>query len=258
MPTLALVNAKGGVGKTTTAVNVAAGLVELGRRVLLVDLDAQGSAALSLGLTREELEPGAAAVLLEGRPLAAAVRPTYIEGLRILPGSLGLASADLALADVSGREEVLAAALAPARAEYDLVLVDCPPSMGLLSVNALVAADRYIVPVTPDYLAAAGLVALLEAVERIRAGIGRAAGLLGILLAQADYRLNVTAELAGMIRRQFGRAVFRTEIRGNVKLKEAPSFGRTVLDYAPRSTGAVAYRELTREVLARLKTGSTF
>jgi len=258
MHTLALVNAKGGVGKTTTAVNVAAGLVELGRRVLLVDLDAQGSAALSLGLTREELEPGAAAVLLDGQSLAAAVRPTYIEGLRILPGSLGLASADLALADVSGREEVLAAALAPARAKYDLVLVDCPPSMGLLSVNALVAADRYIVPVTPDYLAAAGLVALLEAVERIRAGIGRAAGLLGILLTLADYRLNVTAELAGMIRRQFGRAVFRTEIRGNVKLKEAPSFGRTVLDYAPRSTGAVAYRELTREVLARLKTGSTF
>ena len=250
--TLALVNNKGGVGKTASAVSLAAGLAAEGRRVLLADLDAQGSASLSLGLVRADLQPGTAEVILDGRQVRDAIRPSSVAGLDILPGSMKLASADLALADVKGREAVLKAALTPIRADYDFIVLDCPPSLGLLTVNALTAAGFFLIPVTPDYLALEGLVNLLEAVERIRAGIGKAAELLGVLLTLADYRLNVTQEIGGMIRKHYGRAVFKTEIRGNVRLKEAPSFGKTIFDYDAGSAGAEDYRALTKEVLGRI------
>lgn len=250
--TLALVNNKGGVGKTTSAVSLAAGLVAEGRRVLLADLDAQGSASLSVGLTRPELRPGTAEVMLEGWPIRTAVRTSYVEGLDVLPGSMDLASADLFLSDVQGRETVLRGALGSVLGDYDFAVLDCPPSLGLLTVNALTAADYFLVPVTPDYLALEGLVNLLDAVERIRAGIGKAADLLGVLLTLADYRLNVTEEIREMIRKHYGRAVLKTEIRGNVRLKEAPSFGKTIFDYDAGSAGAEAYRELTKEVLRRM------
>jgi chromosome partitioning protein len=249
--TVALVNNKGGVGKSTSAVSLAAGLVAADRRILLADLDAQGSASLSLGLSRADLQPGTAEVLLEGRPIRDTVRPSTVAGLDILAGSMKLASADLALSDVKGREVVLKTALAPLRSDYGFVILDCPPSLGLLTVNALTAADFFLVPLTPDYLALEGLVNLLEAVERIRAGIGKTAAPLGILLTLADHRLNVTEEIAGMIRKHYGALVFRTVIPGNVRLKEAPSFGKTIFDYDNASAGADAYRALTKEVLHR-------
>lgn len=252
MKIIALVNNKGGVGKTTSAVNLAAGLVAAGRRVLLADLDAQGSASLSLGLTRADLSPGSAEVILDGHPIREAIRPTSVKGLDILPGSMALASADLVLSAVAGREVVLKDALTPIREDYDFTVLDCPPSLGLLTVNALTAADFFIVPVTPDYLSLEGLVNLLDAVERIKKGIGKAAGLLGILLTLADYRLNVTEEIGQMIRGYYGRLVFKAEIRGNVRLKEAPSFGKTIFDYDNGSAGAEAYRQLTKEVLKRI------
>ena len=252
MKIIALVNNKGGVGKTTSAVNLAAGLVAAGRRVLLADLDAQGSASLSLGLTRADLSPGSAEVILDGHPIREAIRPTSVKGLDILPGSMALASADLVLSAVAGREVVLKDALTPIRGDYDFTVLDCPPSLGLLTVNALTAADFFIIPVTPDYLSLEGLVNLLEAVERIKKGIGKAAGLLGILLTMADYRLNVTEEISQMIRGYYGRLVFKAEIRGNVRLKEAPSFGKTIFDYDNGSAGAEAYRQLTKEVLKRI------
>jgi chromosome partitioning protein len=252
MKIIALVNNKGGVGKTTSAVNLAAGLVAAGRRVLLADLDAQGSASLSLGLTRADLSPGSAEVILDGHPIREAIRPSSVKGLDILPGSMALASADLVLSAVAGREVVLKDALTPIRGDYDFTVLDCPPSLGLLTVNALTAADFFIVPVTPDYLSLEGLVNLLDAVERIKKGIGKAAGLLGILLTLADYRLNVTEEIGQMIRGYYGRLVFKAEIRGNVRLKEAPSFGKTIFDYDNGSAGAEAYRQLTKEVLKRI------
>lgn len=250
--TVALVNNKGGVGKTTTAVNLSAGLTALDHTVLLVDLDAQGSAGLSLGLSRDDLRPGAAETILEGLPVKDGIRRTYVEGLDILPGSMQLASADLALGDLKGREAILKHVLTPIRKDYDLIVLDCPPSLGLLTVNALTAADHYLVPVTPDYLSVEGLVNLTDAVELVRKGIGKVADLLGIVLTAADNRLNVTEEIGTIIRRHYGKQVFRTVIPGNVRLKEAPSFGKTIFDYAAGSAGADAYRKLTREVLSRL------
>ena len=252
MKIIALVNNKGGVGKTTSAVNLAAGLVAERRRVLLVDLDAQGSASLSLGLTRGDLSPGAAEVILEGLPIRDAIRPSSVKGLDILPGSMTLASADLALSIITGREVVLKAALKPILGDYDFLVLDCPPSLGLLTVNALTAADFFMVPVTPDYLATEGLVNLMEAVEKVKTGIGKTADLLGILLTLADYRLNVTKEISRMIRGYYGRLVFKTEIKGNVRLKEAPSFGKSIFAYDNGSSGAELYRLLTTEVLQRI------
>ena len=250
---VALVNNKGGVGKTTTAVSLAAAMTGEGKRTLLVDLDAQGSAGLSLGLTRADLSPGTAEVLLDRHPVRSAIRPTAVEGLDILPAGMTLTSADLVLADVAGRETVLKIALDPVRRDYDFIVLDCPPALGLLVVNALIAADCFLIPVTPDYLALEGLVNLMDAVDRIRAGIGGEAVMLGILLTMMDHRLNVTEEIGRMIRRHYGRAVLRTEVPINVKLKEAPSFGRTIFDFAGGSTGAAAYRALTREVLHRIR-----
>jgi chromosome partitioning protein len=254
MKIIAVVNNKGGVGKTTSAVNLAAGLIAAGKKkVLLVDLDAQGSASLSLGLTRADLSPGSAEVILDGHPIREAIRPTSVKGLDILPGSMALASADLSLSVVKGREVVLKNALTPIRGDYGFTVLDCPPSLGLLTVNALTSADCFIIPLTPDYLSLEGLVNLMEAVEKIRAGIGgKVAAPLGILLTLADYRLNVTEEIGRMIRGHYGRLVFKTEIRGNVRLKEAPSFGKTIFEYDNGSAGAVAYRNLTKEVLQRI------
>lgn len=251
--TVALVNNKGGVGKTTSAVSLAAGIAAGKRRVLLGDLDAQGSASLSLGLSRADLTPGTAEVILDGLPIRDAIRPSSVADLDILPGSMKLASADLALSDVKGREAVLKNALKPILADYDFAVLDCPPSLGLLTVNALTAADFFIIPLTPDYLALEGLVNFMDAVEKIRSGIGgKVAAPLGILLTLADYRLNVTEEISRMIRGYWGRLVFKTEIPGNVRLKEAPSFGKPIFDYDNGSSGAEAYRELTKEVLQRI------
>ena len=249
---VALVNNKGGVAKTTSAVNLAAGIAAEGLRVLLCDLDAQGSASLSLGLSRADLSPGAAEAILEGLPIREAIRPSSVKNLDILPGSMALASADLVLADVKGRESVLKDKLKSIMADYDFVVLDCPPSLGLLTVNALTAADFFIIPLTPDYLALEGLVNLLEAVEKIRSGIGKTADLLGILLTLADRRLNVTEEIGNIIREHYEDLVFKTEIRVNVRLKEAPSFGKTIFDYDAKSAGAEAYRALTKEVLHRM------
>ena len=250
---LSLVNNKGGVGKTTTAVNLSASLASDGGRVLLVDLDGQGSASRSLGLDREDLYPGVAEAMLEGLSLREAVKGSYIPGLDVLAGSMNLVSTDVFLADVEGREFVLRSALEPALEDYDFIVMDCPTSLGLLTVNALTSSHYIILPVTPDYLGFEGLLNLMEAVDMTREGVGKAAGLLGIVLPLADYRVRVTKDIGEMIRSRFGRHVFNTEIRVNVKLKEAPSHGRSIFDYDGGSRGADDYRRLSAEVQNRIR-----
>ena len=248
---LTVLNNKGGVGKTTTAVNLAAALASCRRRILLVDLDAQGSASLSLGLDREELAPGTAEVLLEGMDVRQGIHQTTVDGLDVLPGAMALGNADLVLGDASGRERRLERALRPIQEEYGFIVVDCPPSLSLLPINALVAADAYIVPVEPHYLALEGLVNLMEAVERVQEGIGTHARLMGLVLTKVDYRTRANREIAEIIRDHYKQEVFRTEIPINIRLAEAPSFGTTIFDYDTESTGAEGYRALAREVLKR-------
>lgn len=250
---LAVVNQKGGVGKTTCAVNLGAGLAAQGKRVLLVDLDSQHAASLALGFKREGLDPSCAAVLLKGLPAAEAIRSTTTQGLSLITGHTDLASADLILKNERGRENRLRIALEPIQPGYDFILLDCSPSLGLLAVNALTAADAYLVPVQPSYLASEGLVNLAHAIIELDRNLGITSELLGYVLTNQDYRLRSSRQIAAMIRRHFGSSVLDTVIRVNVRISEAQSFGQTIFQYAPRSRGAEDYAKLTQEVLARVR-----
>ena len=250
---LAVMNSKGGVGKTTTSINLAAALTEAGRRVLLVDLDGQGSASIGLGVARAELEPGAAAVILDGQPIDQAIRPTGVQRLDLLTGSIELSHADLTLAGLEARENRLAIALTPIKDRYEFIVLDCGPSLGLLTINALVAADAFLVPVTPSFLALEGMNNLRECVHRMKALTGACARLLGLVLTQVDRRTKVSTEMGAALRSRHGLSVFRTEIPMNVRLSEAPAFGRTIFQHAPASPGARAYRALADELMARCR-----
>lgn len=259
---VAIVNNKGGTGKTTTAVNLAAGLARnAGRRVLLVDLDAQASASFALGVGWDRRSPSAVDLLFGDFSPAEAARPTAVPGLSLISAEMDLASADLMLADAPDRERRLADALARDAANgpppYDLVVLDCPPALSLVSVNALVAADRFIVPVTPEYLALEGLVNLMAAVDRIRSGLGAAAELLGILFTLVPPGGRAAAEVMALVRERYGDRVFQAEIRRDVRLAEAPAFSQTIFDHAPACRGAEGYAALVREVVRRLEGGAS-
>jgi len=231
------------------------GLVREGRgTVLLVDLDSQASASLSLGVARPDFSPSVADAILTGAALKPLIRKTAINGLDLVTGSPDLANADLQLADLAGRERRLKDALAPVRSLYDHVILDCPPSLSMLSVNAMVAADAFIIPTTPEYLALEGLVGLLDAVEKIRAGIGDQCRLLGILLTKVDHRRRVTGEIIRVMRDHYKGQVFKTEIGIDVRLVEAPSFGKSIFQYDRRSSGADAYLSLAREITRKGRT----
>ena len=248
---IALINNKGGTGKTTTCVNVGACLGAVGSRVLIVDLDAQASASLSLGVSFQELSPSVSDVLFNGLPAAAALRPTTAKGVEVLTGGMALASADLVLADLPGRENKLSRALAGIAQGYDYIFFDCPPSLSMLSINALVAADACLIPVTAEYLALEGLIGMLRAVDEAKKGLGINPLLLGIAFTMVIRGLNSAREIIRLVREQYGGLVFNTEIPRSVKLSEAPSFGSTILQHAPRSTGAESYQRLTDEVRQR-------
>lgn len=250
---IACIQSKGGVGKTTSAVNLGHALAMQKQKVLLIDLDSQGSASLSLGVTRSEITPSIADVLMEDLPIEEAIRETSIEGFHLITGSMSLANFDVALANEERRTERIKDGVKSITPQFDTIILDCPPTMSLLPVNALVTCDHYLVPVMPHYLALEGLVNLLDAIERIKAGIGATGALLGILLTMVDSRAKVTTEISGIIRQQFQEAVFKTEIKTNIKLAEAPSFGKTIFQYDWNSTGAEAYQALAKEVIQRTK-----
>ena len=250
---LAVTNQKGGVGKTTTTVSLGAALADEGFDVLLVDLDPQGNATTGLGLRVGQGAPSSYRVIVERFPLEDASEPTAVRRLHIVPSSLDLAGAEIELVPQFSRERRLQEALEAVRDQYDVVLVDCPPSLGLLTVNALVAADLVLVPIQCEYYALEGLGQLMRTIEMVRSGLNNGLALGGVLMTMFDGRTNLSQQVVDEVRGHFGDLAFGTVIPRTVRLSEAPSYGQPITEFDPSSRGARAYQRLARELAGRLE-----
>jgi chromosome partitioning protein len=249
--TIACANQKGGVGKTTTVVNLATSLANAGRDVLVLDLDPQGNATSGFGIDRVGLTSTLYDVILGERDLSTVIVSSGIEGCDLAPGSVSMAGAEVELAGASQRERRLSRALAGSADRYDFILLDCPPSLGLLTVNALTAADAVLIPTQCEYYALEGLSQLIATLNLVRDNLNPALAIEGVVLTMYDARTNLSADVASEVRGHFGSAVFDTVIPRSVRLSEAPSFGLPIARYRPDSRGAIAYDALAGEMLAR-------
>jgi chromosome partitioning protein len=247
----AIVNQKGGVGKTTTAVNLAAALAAAGQRTLVVDSDPQSNATRSLGVVQAPDFSLYDVLLGENVGVWEAIVYPGLENLALLPATPSLAGAEVELVAIPGRERRLGEVLAPAVNDFDFVLIDCPPSLGLLSVNALVAADGVIVPVQCEYLSLEGVGLLMHTLELVRARLNPRLAISGVVLTMFDPRTRLSSEVVDEVSRHFPEVRFETVIPRSIRLGEAPSYGETILTYAPSSSGAMAYTELARELIGR-------
>jgi len=245
---LAIANQKGGVGKTTTAVNLGAGLADLGYRVLVIDLDPQGNATTGLGIDARNLGASVYDVLLADRALEDAIEPTAVRNLFVAPATLDLAGAEIELVPAFSRELKLRRAVDGLDGEYDFTLIDCPPSLGLLTVNGLAAADEVLVPVQCEYYALEGLGQLLRNIQLVQSNLNPRLELSTIVLTMYDARTKLSDQVASEVRTHFGDRVCRNIVPRSVRLSEAPSFGQPIIVFDPTSRGAIAYRELAKEV----------
>jgi chromosome partitioning protein len=246
---IAMANQKGGVGKSTTVINLSAYLADSGQRVLAVDIDPQGNTTTGLGIDKQACEVSIYDVLLDEAPVMAAVQATEVPSLHVLPATLDLAGAEIELTRVPERERRLAQVLAPIVDRYDYAFIDCPPSLGLLTLNALTAADGVIIPIQCEFFALEGLTQLLSTIDLVRRDVNPRLQLDGVLLTMFDGRTNLAQQVAQEVRQHFGSQVFRAVIPRSVRLSEAPSYGQPISRYDPRSKGALLYADLAKEVL---------
>jgi chromosome partitioning protein len=248
---LAIVNQKGGVGKTTTAINLSAALALEGMNCLLLDCDPQANTTGGLGVSRDEQRLSMYDVLMGEVPLSDAILETEIDTLVLVPGSKNLIGANVELVQAERRSERLREAIAPVRDKYDFIVMDCPPALDLLTLNALVAADRLLVPMQAEYFALEGISELVSTLERVRSAFNPTLSIEGVLLTMYDDRTNLAQQVTENLKGFFGDKLFNTVIPRNVRLAEAPSHGKPVMLYDPRSRGAESYRALALEILAR-------
>ena len=248
---IAIINQKGGVGKSTTAINLSAALGEMGKQVLLIDLDPQGNSSSGLGVEKNRVSRCIYDALLNDIPLTDIIIPDVSKGLDVVPATINLAGAEVELVSEMARENRLKDAIGPMRGRYDYVFIDCPPSLGLLTINALVAADKLLIPIQCEFYALEGVTKLLDSMKRVKSRLNPSLDIYGVLLTMSDNRTTLSRQVSDEVRRYFGKIVFETSIPRTVKLSEAPSFGQPITQYDPTGKGAQSYIDLAKEVISR-------
>ena len=250
---ISIVNQKGGVGKTTTTVNLSAFLALHGKKVLVIDLDPQGNATSGYGFDKSELDTSVYDVLVNEVPIIDVIRSTNRKNLDICPTNINLAGAEVELVSAMSRETILKRAVYTISDKYDYIMIDCPPSLGLLTLNALAASSDVIVPIQGEYYALEGLTQLIDTINLVRKHLNPTIGIFGVVITMFDGRTQLTKQVTEEVRKYFGEKVFNTYIPRNIRLAEAPSYGKTIAEYDPKSRGGQSYNELALEVIKRAK-----